>query len=708
MRWFYNFKISRKLFTSFAAIILLTGVVGFVGLNNMAEINRMLNEMYEMHMVGLASNQDANINLVYYDRALRNYILATDEADRQQRLSDMNRYENNFREKMKEVEKTLVTEEGKQQFAQIIPAFDEYKKYAMEVVAAVNAEGFSTRSRELISLTGEARAKANTVDNILAEISTSKDNVGKSAYEESDIIYGDSRNLMLFLIFGSIVIGVSLGFFISKIIARPIQTLAGHANKLAVGDVEVKIESKGYQDEVGELENSFIKMVENIREQATIADKMSTGNLDVQITPKSSNDVLSKSLQKMKDALDALINEAKQLTNYAVEGNLDRRGNAQKFQGGYQEIVTGVNNILDAVLKPIMDGADVLSQMSTGDLTVRVKADYKNDHKKIKDSINQLGESLETVIRDVTEAVSATASASSQISSSSEEMAAGAQEQSAQATEVAGAVEQMTTTILETTKNASQANQEAKSAGDMASEGGKVVEDTVHGMNRIAEVVSKAAGTVRDLGKSSDKIGEIIQVIDDIADQTNLLALNAAIEAARAGEQGRGFAVVADEVRKLAERTTKATKEIASMISTIQKETGGAVESMEEGTQEVEKGRELANRAGESLRKIIDSSRSVVDVINQVATASEEQSSAAEQISKNIESISSVTQQSAAGTQQIARAAEDLNRLTDNLQNLISKFKINVKSHSAKKEDYAYSDEERTYKVSGNGRLVNN
>ncbi|MDP1994836.1 MAG: methyl-accepting chemotaxis protein, partial [Ignavibacteria bacterium] len=213
-------------------------------------------------------------------------------------------------------------------------------------------------------------------------------------------------------------------------------------------------------------------------------------------------------------------------------------------------------------------------------------------------------------------------------------------------------------------------------AGLIAKEGGKVVNETIAGMNRISEVVRKSAETVNELGKGSDQIGEIVQVINDIADQTNLLALNAAIEAARAGEQGRGFAVVADEVRKLAERTTKATKEIAVMIKQIQKDTGGAVESMNKGTEEVEKGKVLADKAGASLKEIIIGVEEVVDMSTQVAAASEEQSSAAEQISKNIEAISSVTHQSAAGVQQIARAAEDLNRLTVNLQELTSGFTI--------------------------------
>ena len=162
-------------------------------------------------------------------------------------------------------------------------------------------------------------------------------------------------------------------------------------------------------------------------------------------------------------------------------------------------------------------------------------------------------------------------------------------------------------------------------------------------MIKISEVVKQSAETVQALGKSSDQIGEIVQVIDDIADQTNLLALNAAIEAARAGEQGRGFAVVADEVRKLAERTTKATKEIATMIKQIQKDTNDAVESMQQGTAEVEVGKKLAEKAGSSLQEIIHGAEQVVDIVTQVAAASEEQSSAAEQISKNIESTHIVT-----------------------------------------------------------------
>lgn len=257
----------------------------------------------------------------------------------------------------------------------------------------------------------------------------------------------------------------------------------------------------------------------------------------------------------------------------------------------------------------------------------------------------------------------------------------------------------MTSTILDTSKNAVKAAEFSKKTGETARKGGDVVKQTVSGMNRVAEVVHSAALTVRELGKNSDQIGEIIKVIDDIADQTNLLALNAAIEAARAGEQGRGFAVVADEVRKLAERTTKATKEIASMIKQIQSDTGNAVHSIESGTKEVEAGKESANKAIEALTEIIESTDKTIDVVNQVAAASEEQSAAAEEIRHSIDGISNVTMQSAAGIQQIAGTAEDLRNLTNNLETLVRKFRL---------DKIDTTEKTSRLEVRANGKLIHN
>jgi methyl-accepting chemotaxis protein len=499
-----------------------------------------------------------------------------------------------------------------------------------------------------------------------------------AGYPQSDVSSKVNSATLLVIILGVLltVFLSSVCYFIFRnVILSRIFRLKEYSGKLSAGDVSFKVISDS-KDELGELENAFSNVVQSINEQSLAAQKIADGDLNVTINQKSDKDILGISMQKVLLSLQSLIRELKNLSNAALIGDLSVRGNSVKFTGAYQEIVVGVNSTIDALLEPVREGKEILKLMAENDFSSRVKGDYKGDHQILKNSINTVCESLSTALTEVNEAVQATASASNEISSSTEQMAAGAQEQSAQATEVAGAVEEMTKTIYETTKNTGQATEASKNSGKVAKEGGHVVEETIHGMNRIAEVVRKSAETVQALGKSSDQIGEIVQVIDDIADQTNLLALNAAIEAARAGEQGRGFAVVADEVRKLAERTTKATKEIATMIKQIQKDTSGAVESMEEGTKEVEVGKQLAEKAGKSLQEIIHGAEQVVDIVTQVAAASEEQSSAAEQISKNIESISSVTQESASGIQQIAHASEDLNRLTLNLQELVARFKV--------------------------------
>jgi PAS domain S-box-containing protein len=526
----------------------------------------------------------------------------------------------------------------------------------------------------------------------------------------SEII--SSKITYLILTAVSILLILSLlVLFISHMISNPVDKLVLAMDKFAKGEksISVNIDSK---DEIGILANSFNMMIDKISEQIQYLDNLPAPvmiigkDFGIQYMNKSGASVLGKDQQQLigqkcyenfktgdcktdkcscAQAMNKGITKTEEtIANpngksipimYTGAPIKDKTGNII----GALEFITDITEIKNAQIYLSNKVDEILAEMNKfaeGDLTVKLKIEKADQIGKLYEGFNTSVKNIGSLIGKVGEAVAATASAANQISSSTEEMAAGAQEQSAQATEVAGAVEQMTKTIYETTKNTGHATEASKNSGKVAKEGGEVVEATIEGMNRIAEVVKKSAETVQELGRSSDQIGEIVQVIDDIADQTNLLALNAAIEAARAGEQGRGFAVVADEVRKLAERTTKATKEIATMIKQIQKDTSGAVESMEEGTKEVEVGKQLAEKAGISLQEIIHGAESVVDIVSQVAAASEEQSSAAEQISKNIESISSVTQESASGIQQIAHASEDLNRLTLNLQELIAQFKV--------------------------------
>jgi len=501
-----------------------------------------------------------------------------------------------------------------------------------------------------------------------------------------------------------------LGYFITSAIRKPLKEALKVISELRIGSLRLNMIYNS-KDELGDIARELNKFIQTLKKYVQAIYNTADGNFDYKRVVQDDRNELAPALEKITTTLIELKSETDSMTKWAAEGQLDKKGDANKFNGGYKTIVEGLNNTVYEIVSKLKEVEKVMEILSTGDLTARWEGDFQGSYKRFQSYVNNLGSSLENIVKEVADSVAATASASSQISSSTEEMAAGAEEQSQQATEVACAVEEMTKTIIETTRNAGEATDAAKNSGEIAKEGGKVVNETIEGMNKIAEVVQVSASTVHKLGQSSEQIGEIIQVIDDIADQTNLLALNAAIEAARAGEQGRGFAVVADEVRKLAERTTKATKEIASMIKEIQKDTIGAVSSMEEGTAEVERGKKLVDKAGQSLIQIISGAEKVADIVSQVAAASEEQSSASEQISKNIEGISSVTQQSAAGIQQVARAAEDLNRLTNNLENLISKFKISSESNSeinsnTKKLTYGKKEEVGSTFVNKNGTFA--
>jgi methyl-accepting chemotaxis protein len=317
-----------------------------------------------------------------------------------------------------------------------------------------------------------------------------------------------------------------------------------------------------------------------------------------------------------------------------------------------------------------------LHRSAEGDLTTRVEVSSHDDVGQVSAEFNGFMEKLQDAMRQLTSSSQQMASATEEISAAASQSASGSQTQSDQANQVATAIEEMAATVTQVSDNSHQAADAARQAASTATEGGKVVDEVLTTMRSIAESVGTTAQKIEALGKNSEQIGKIIAVIDEIADQTNLLALNAAIEAARAGEQGRGFAVVADEVRKLAERTTKATKEIAQMIETVQVETRTAVANMQTGTEQVEVGVATTAKAGQSLGEIIRAAQQVGDMVTQIATATSQQTSTTDQIKANVTQIAKISSESAAGTQQSARACEDLSNLALDLQALVSKFNV--------------------------------
>ena len=320
--------------------------------------------------------------------------------------------------------------------------------------------------------------------------------------------------------------------------------------------------------------------------------------------------------------------------------------------------------------------SEAVGRMARGDLTARVEGLADDEMGRIGVAFNAMSDAFGGMIGKVALTSGRIATAATQVFSTAEAMVTGAEQVASQATTVATAGEEMSATSGDIAANCGMAAEASRLASRQAMDGVTVVEGTVIIMNRIAERVKATAVTIGSLGQRSDQIGEIIGTIEDIADQTNLLALNAAIEAARAGEQGRGFAVVADEVRALAERTTRATREIGDMIKAIQSETKAAVLAMEESVQNVEAGRLESDRSGASIQGILQQIGEVTNQINQIATAAEEQTATTSEISRNMMQITEVVQGTTRGAQESSQAAGQLNLIAEELQRMVGQFRL--------------------------------
>ena len=314
-------------------------------------------------------------------------------------------------------------------------------------------------------------------------------------------------------------------------------------------------------------------------------------------------------------------------------------------------------------------------RIADGDLTVHM-AVADSDHASLAASIMSMQANLRNAITQSRAAAEEVADAARSLAASSQQVSASSNQQSEAAASMAAAVEQVTVSIAHVSDSAADARKLAQETGCLSTEGKDLVQGTIGEINKISQSVNRASGVIQTLGEQSSQISSIVNVIKEIADQTNLLALNAAIEAARAGEQGRGFAVVADEVRKLAERTAASTQEIATMIDAIQQGTQSAVREMAEGSDQVGEGVEKAASTGAAMDRIQTGTQSVLEAVEDISGALREQSSASSQIAGNVEKIAEMTEENSAAVAAVFDAANHLERLASDLKASVDRFRV--------------------------------
>jgi methyl-accepting chemotaxis protein len=320
---------------------------------------------------------------------------------------------------------------------------------------------------------------------------------------------------------------------------------------------------------------------------------------------------------------------------------------------------------------------DTISRIQRdNDLTRRLEINSDDEIGRTARAFNLLIDSLQNSIKKVNESAGKVLQFSEMLASTSSQLSSSTAHQSEAASSMAAAVEEMTVSIEQVSENAKHVQDVSQSSSERSSEGSTVILQVTEDMQDIAEAVHASSVIMEELGQQSDQIYSIVQVIKDIADQTNLLALNAAIEAARAGEQGRGFAVVADEVRKLAERTTRSTEEIAAMIGKIQSGTKQAIGSLEVGVERVNREVELAQQAGVSIQQIQSGTEEVGQAVDGISSAIREQSAASTEIAKQVEKVAQMSEEISAATQTSSETALEMRALAQSLQGQVAQFKV--------------------------------
>ena len=332
--------------------------------------------------------------------------------------------------------------------------------------------------------------------------------------------------------------------------------------------------------------------------------------------------------------------------------------------------------VKNLAIKPVGNIKNALQKIANGDLTTRLETKNTDDIGQTIVQMNNMTESFNVMIKQVIASSKRVIETVEVLRSRANQTTSGAREQSMQASQIATAAEEMSQTITDIARNASVASETSAEAMDTANKGKDVADGAVTTVNGVYTSTVELASMVDKLNNRVGEIGDIVTVIKDIADQTNLLALNAAIEAARAGEQGRGFAVVADEVRKLAERTIKATAEISEKISAVQVESEQTTKSMEEASLQVNKATNYIRELGEALNQIVESVLRVRDQITQIATAVDEQSAASEEVARNIEKTSAIAKNMENMAQEVMNEVTNLTKVSDDLKTTVSSFRI--------------------------------
>jgi methyl-accepting chemotaxis protein len=608
MSWFSNLRLRVKLLGSFGLVCLIMAIVGGLGVSTAQRLETNLNGLGLNELPSTIALGETQSNLLLGQRGIRSAILADDPQA-------IKTYVDAGRKGLDDSDSALATylayplaEEERSLGAPLPAALKAYRVFFDQAAALAVLNTPESQARAIDIILKQAATPAAVLNTNLPQLTQINKQQSEDAVKQSQDIYDQSLKLLLGALAAGILLSLGLGFFLARSIANAVTRVARTAQHIAQNDLA-----------------SF----------AAMAQAMAAGDLTQRVSVTARRVDLSST-----DELGAMAADF----NVMIE-------RLQATGAAFDEMGTNLRHLVGQVQESALSLADTSAQLGSA------AAQTGSAVQQVTMAVQNVASGAQETSRSAQE----TTAAVGQLSQVIDGIARGATDQARQVQTTSTTATRMAAGIEQVAASATQMASASQQTRTAAEHGGQAVRETTAAMTEIQLVVGQAAGKVRELGTLGQKIGAVVETIDDIAEQTNLLALNAAIEAARAGEHGKGFAVVADEVRKLAERSGRETKQIAELINQVQTGTREAVGAMDSGAAKIELGSDKAAQAGQALDEILTAVQDTVRQVSDIASSSREMAGGARSVTDAMHSISAVVEQSSASTEQMAAQASAVN-----------------------------------------------
>jgi methyl-accepting chemotaxis protein len=612
MSWFNDMHLRWKLLSVFGVVFALTTAVSVFGVYRLRQVSDEYNSLLDTTISAAKQADDVNVLFISRHKVLKDvYLFDSDPAKVQKAVGEVSDFDAQIGDRLARLKDSpgLLPEELKL-IGDAGPALAAYHAATRAAIDRVRAGGdpYTVQQEAAAMVVGKDRP----VSAALAELSS---RLHARAHDESANSQAHAAQVapvVLGITGVALLLGIGLALLLARSIVGAVGQVSAAAHGLAVGHIDQHV-TVASNDELGQMARAFGEMIDYQREVASVADAVARGDLSRDIAPKSEQDVLGTAFHGMITNLRTLVSEVQDSAEGLTEMGQQLQGRAGQTGAAVHEVTRSSQQ----VARGAGEQAGMVYETS------------------------QLVDHLLVAI---------------------DRIAGGAQNQTRSVADASQTAEQMKDGIEQVAANAQQVAASAQQTQHSAEQGARAVAQTVSGMEQIQQVVSTVTSKVEELGRLGERIGQVVETIDDIAEQTNLLALNAAIEAARAGEHGRGFAVVADEVRKLAERSQRETKAIAGLIQDVQSGTGEAVRAIDQGVMKAAEGSSLANEAGRALSEILAAAEATVRQVQGIAIAAQEITVRSRDVTDTMLAISAVTEESAAACEAMAASAGGVGR----------------------------------------------